>query len=150
MIKVIFFKSKYGNWADKLIDWWTGGKGFSHVEIVPIYSIEKEEPKIYNSVAASQYENKVRLGYIKRSEKWVGVNIWIDKEKRTDLILFINNQLEKKYDWLGLLLFRWRHHKDKWFCSELVAEALKVGGYEPLQDVESYTLSPNDLWEVLR
>lgn len=62
---------------------------------------------------------------------------------------FLDNQVGKGYDWKALValpfLRKW-HHPDKWFCSELVAEALLKGGSGfTEEDLPSYRVTPKDL-----
>ena len=48
-------------------------------------------------------------------------------------VTWLDQQVGKAYDYLGLLGFLWRSNKyqnpNKWFCSELAATAFKVAGY---------------------
>lgn len=64
-----------------------------------------------------------------------------------DMIDFLNDQIGKPYDYLGVLRFITRS-KDpavgfsKWFCSELAAEAFKHIGRPLLNVEESWKISP--------
>lgn len=66
---------------------------------------------------------------------FVPCQVW-QKQKVYD---FLNRQLGKKYDYLGLLAFLWRKNEwqnpDKWFCSELLLAAM--------QEARVYGVNPN-------
>lgn len=56
--------------------------------------------------------------------------------------------LGKPYDWRGIVGFGTRrdwHHPDRWFCSELVAEAFSEAGVPLLRGDKTWRLSPRDL-----
>lgn len=58
-------------------------------------------------------------------------------------------QLGRPYDWLGVAgvgLHRDWEEDDRWFCSEFVAAAMKVSGYEPYRPVVMRRLVPQHLW----
>jgi hypothetical protein len=61
---------------------------------------------------------------------------------------FLKDQVGKKYDFAGVLGFIFRakrlHRKDKWFCSELVAEAYATAGL-PLLRLPSFKIYPGML-----
>jgi len=61
---------------------------------------------------------------------------------------FLRKQLGKKYDWTALFAFPFRKdwdNPDKWFCSELVMQALISGGYK-FTHLPAYRITPRDLW----
>lgn len=61
---------------------------------------------------------------------------------------FLDKQLGKKYDFGGVLRFvtRWRKEKDdKWFCSELVFQAVKEAGVDLLSRIQCSQVSPTVL-----
>lgn len=65
---------------------------------------------------------------------------------------WLDSQLGKDYDYSGLVGFfdqkRDWENPDKWFCSELIAEALiREGIIHP--KVRSNRITPNDLYEIL-
>jgi len=60
---------------------------------------------------------------------------------------FLSEQVGCKYDWLGVVRFLSgvnRDNPERWFCSELVAEAHEVGG-RPLLRAPAWKLSPSTL-----
>lgn len=61
-----------------------------------------------------------------------GFYIDVLEDTATKMYNWLDSQVGKSYDFLGLLGFLWRTNKyqnsDKWFCSELIAAAFKEGG----------------------
>ena len=63
-------------------------------------------------------------------------------------IRWLNQQLGKPYDFMAILALPFRttwQHPHKWFCSELVAKALAVGGLREFA-IEKFRITPRDLW----
>jgi len=63
------------------------------------------------------------------------------------VVKFLESQLGKSYDWTALIALPFRkdwQNPDKWFCSELAAEALVAGGWERL-NFPAYRVTPRDL-----
>ena len=60
---------------------------------------------------------------------------------------FLNRRVGSGYDWLGCVRFLDRvnrNNMERWFCSELVAEACEMAG-RPLLKAEGYRISPSTL-----
>jgi uncharacterized protein YycO len=57
-------------------------------------------------------------------------------EIRQAVRIFLQSQVGLKYDWLGVFGFVLRAHRfarqNRWFCSELVAEAYRLSGHKIL------------------
>jgi len=85
-------------------------------------------------------------------------NPWVNNEGPVDVfsmrcltggqILHIQNFLLRRvgagYDWLGIIRFLSgvnRNNMERWFCSELVAEACEMAG-RPLLKSDAYRISP--------
>jgi len=63
------------------------------------------------------------------------------------VVAFLESQLGKSYDWTALIALPFRQDwqdPQKWFCSELAAEALIRGGWNELM-FPSYRVTPRDL-----
>jgi len=154
-MKVIF----YGNRFDKFpfinssIRWWTSslkekfnGKwrdSFSHCELL------FDNDMMFS---ASQYENNTR--YKKHSltgKAWVRVEIRLTTKQESLIVEFCNNHTNKKYDYLGILgfLFGNNDSPNRWFCSEIVTEALIYADY--LENyIDSSRVSPNKLFKLIK
>tara|TARA_Y100000815_G_C13056853_1_gene392813 strand:+ start:197 stop:634 length:438 start_codon:yes stop_codon:yes gene_type:complete len=73
-------------------------------------------------------------------------------ENPTLLLAFLKEQVGKPYDWAAIFALPFRkswHARDKWFCSELVAEALIAGGSDAIPRIKSFRVTPRDLWIAL-
>jgi hypothetical protein len=57
---------------------------------------------------------------------------------------YLNANIGRQYDWLGVLRFlpRWRKSNDRVFCSELIFSALRFAGIELLRGVPPEKVSP--------
>lgn len=65
---------------------------------------------------------------------------------------FLSRQLGKPYDWLAIVALPFREswqHPDKWFCSELATQALRLGGATLPGRIPSGRVTPRDLWMAL-
>ena len=133
MVTVAFYKGK-GSWLDKLIRLWTKSP-YSHCEII-IYGVN--------------YTSSFMDGGVVRRIMEVNPDSWdfielndVDKQFALD---FFRKQIGKKYDYLGIFLSQLlplsRHHKDKWFCSEICAAMLG------LENAHEY--SPEDLYQRIK
>ena len=133
MAKLAFYKGRYGNIWDKFICLVTRSK-YSHVELV--YG---QRGSIYKCWSSSTYDGGVRLKWMHLDDKWDIINIPDQVSEK----LFIQEN-RKEYDYIGLLGTVIKHQifsrRRKWFCSEIVAEALG------LKDSWKYT--PEDLYKM--
>ncbi len=127
MPQLAFYKGRYGNFWDKFICLVTRSE-FSHIEAVFDHTSWSSSPR----------DGGVRQTTFKPSDHWEILPCPELSEK-----LFLQEK-GKKYDWLGLLapVFQTKifSSSDKWFCSEIIAEALG------LKDPWSYT--PEDLYQL--
>lgn len=119
-MKVVFYKAS-GTGADKLIRWWTNGP-YSHVEIVL-------QEKDGQSLCASAHINDggVRTKWITIDPaSWDTVEIEADADK---VAQWFKEHDGAKYDLIGLLGFvfqRGGYDRNKYFCSEAIANSLGI------------------------
>ena len=138
MIKLAFYKGK-GDFFDKLIRIWTNSP-YSHVEI------------IINGIwySASPRDGRVRAKKIDPNPShWDFIEI--PSKNAENMVKFIESQLGKKYDWLGILLSQiiplGEENPNRWFCSEICSAAVKKGGKKLKNHPQWY--SPARLFEEL-
>lgn len=65
-----------------------------------------------------------------------------------EFYLFMHSVIGAKYDiraYIGFLFFRKDQDKDRWFCSELILEALEHAGIKVLDRTPSWFCEPRDL-----
>ena len=137
MIEVRFIRTK--GLIPKLIRWFTWSK-WNHVDIC-----------VNNKWYASTRQKGVhRSDLVDQNQLWFEVYPIYNTEEQTEATeTFLNSQMNKGYDWLGIFGFIIRknlENKDKWFCSELVAAALNHAGYK-FED--PFKISPAKLYEIL-
>lgn len=132
-MKVAFYKHNK-HLFNRLTSWWTKGP-YSHIELV----FDEN-----TAASSSNRDGGVRYKYIDFDpERWdvFELRYGFDKVNATK---FVNRNLGKKYDFMGLFGFVWGASRDnprRYFCSELVMGAL---GYK-----EPWRFSPNDCYTVL-
>jgi len=142
--KLAFYKvsGKGAEFEDKVINWWTGKEGFSHVEIVV-----EENGKLF------MYSSSGRDGGVRRKPHTFDMNTWkyveveIDRDKFYQFFKITENC---KYDFMGILgfVFPFQDREDKWFCSEWCSNVLKISGDKRFFTKEPSRLSPNKFYEI--
>ena len=84
-------------------------------------------------------------------ENWDYVTIDIDGRKVNKCLKFLESQVNKKYDIYGLIfstIFNFNiEDRDKWFCSELVSESLKILGLDIPKNANEMT--PGDVYKFI-
>ena len=127
----VYFYIGEGKLFDKLIRWWTNSR-YSHCELI-IGDM---------AYSADAWTNCVRS--IPKSsfnpDRWESVTVEGDWKAA---VTFLDSQLSKKYDWLGILGFFLPgavNDPKRWYCSELCAAALSIS---------KRPISPQELYEIL-
>lgn len=129
MVKVAFYRgipsSKIAAFGDVLIRWWTNGP-YSHAEVI---TQENDKGQVYSHSA-------VFLGYDAVRSIWrsdITPDSWdvveLPDVDPASVEAWFKEHEGCKYDLLGLIGFIWRrdqYSKDKYFCSETVADSLGI------------------------
>lgn len=141
-VEIAFYKAK-GTWFSKLIRLWTGSP-YSHAELV---------------MDGMWYSSSIRDGGVRQKDikakngHWDFITLEISPEKQKNIQEFFNATESAAYDWRGIFLSHVvplsRHSKDKWFCSEWVAESLKKSNTLE-SDIKAEAISPGALYELLK
>ena len=134
-------------WDDKLINWWTGKKGYSHVELfVP------DTMKRYTSSGRIGGVVKKDIKSLQSTNVWDYIEVDLPCLGLSEIEQFYRKTKNDKYDWLGILGFILpiQDRTNKWFCSEWVATVLKNTRCHKLAIYEPSKLSPNKLYEILK
>lgn len=117
-VQLWFYKAE-GNFYDKLIRLVNRTK-YSHVEMFI-------DGYCYSS---SPRDRGVRRKYISlNNQHWDVLSLEVTAEHKQYMLKFFEEQQGKAYDWFGAIkttLWFFPNHKDKWFCSELLAQALNL------------------------
>lgn len=135
-----------------LINIWTIGK-YSHCEIVNTNG--SDDMKDWSNYSATAIEHgggvtsTTGTNYTERA--WDIFDV-VSEGDELAAYEFLDNQVGKKYDWTGIFLSMIfntsQHEPNRWFCSEIVAEALVRGGFL-VTDIKSQGLHPNRLAKLL-
>jgi len=163
----------YADITDKLIKWWTKGP-YSHVEIILPSDLSFElRPKLKQLIHET-IEDYVKKGLISKHwviqrhislsalgtfgavrgkyhhinyTIWDYVDMEITEEQLKTILDFYMEIYGEKYDWFGILGFILpiQDRSDRWFCSETVANALKIIGDKRLWRLDPSNISPNKL-----
>lgn len=145
MVKIAFYKAKYGSWKDKLVAWWTKGP-YSHSEI--IFS-----DGMWFS-ASTRDGNKTRFKKIIPNEShWDFITINISDIDEEDLRQFAEYNNNLPYDWIGIFFSQLMpfncHFEKKWFCSEIIHAMMKWFVFVDWRD-PSQMVDPNTLYNLLK
>jgi uncharacterized protein YycO len=134
-MKILFSRrNNIGSWLIRLVTW----SEWSHVEILNNGLIGANAPE---GVLVTSYTKRYKTA----SEMYI-MNIPCDDDKA---IKWAYTQIGKQYDWFGVLGLWWhRNWQDdrRWWCSEFVAMALKVGGNLPFDTSSIKRITPQHLW----
>ena len=105
---------------------------------------------VYESVSGSGVIKRRPADFTKAWDKISSVEVSVAEQ--LTLIRFLNDQVGKPYDWKATLAFPFRgtwQDRSGWFCSELVYEALRVGGASLSDRLPANRVTPRDLWVAL-
>ena len=140
-LRLAFFKAKCGAFDDRVIDFWTGGSGYSHCELVINSKRTAGSHIAADGVAYFYYDNIFANG------KW---DIYEIESPSNAAVSFMETQIGKKYDLLGLILTFIipikKQYNDKWWCSEILMAAIN----KQLIQNHPTNISPNKLVEILK
>jgi hypothetical protein len=145
MVKVAFYKGKpatfWANVGDILIRWWTGGP-YSHAEIATQF--KADGTALCHSSVITGTPNGVRSIWrdISVAYDWDVVELTDVDPAGVEAWFATHNGA--KYDLLGLLGFvfkRGNYDKNKYFCSETVANSLGIA--------EGWRYDPNALKPII-
>ena len=102
------------------------------------------------------YSSSLRDGGVRKKKhiydfnKWKYLNIGFVEEN--NILDFFKQTNGDKYDWLGILGFiiPFKDRTNEWFCSEWVANALKISECKKLWTKEPSKISPNELYKIIK
>ena len=143
MPKAYVLASKGISLTSRLIRWWQWGFPYTHVA----YCFVLRNP---NDPYVIEAWNYVRSGFFSEvhtpGTEFAVYSVQVTEEQKEKIEKFLQRQLGKPYDWLGILGFPLRssklERKDRWFCSELVFTAFKQAGVELLKNTHPSEVSP--------
>tara|TARA_E500000305_G_scaffold91822_1_gene79681 strand:+ start:63 stop:581 length:519 start_codon:yes stop_codon:yes gene_type:complete len=149
-IRVAFYKGT-GDWRNKIIRWWTKSP-YSHAELV------LPDDKTWVGISpflSSRVAERDNSCYDK--SKWDFIDFTITEEQYKIILNFIEDTKGCKYDWFGMLLSQLLpfhiKQREKWYCSEWIAYALRIAGVINWRVIKIYDrcdLSPGVLYGISR
>ena len=149
-IKVAFYKGK-GNFLNRIVRWWTQSE-YSHAELVlPERAIWIGiSPFLKSKVASRQ---KLMVDY----SEWDFIGLNVTQEQLETIMDFFEDTKDCGYDWIGMLLSQFLpckiKHRERWYCSEWIAYALRIACVIDWRTIKIYDrcdLSPVVLHDLLR
>jgi|ETNvirenome_6_85_1030632.scaffolds.fasta_scaffold00014_35 hypothetical protein len=148
-IRIAFYKGK-GKWKEKIIRWWTKSP-YSHAELIM--------PDNYTWISISPLLKSTVSSRIKTDfdlQKWDFVEFEITQEQHNVLLDFYDETKGCKYDWIGMIMSQLLpfhiKRKNKWYCSEWIAYALRIAGIINWRSIKIYDrcdLSPGTLYNLV-
>ena len=149
-VKVAFYKGK-GNWKHKMVRWWTESQ-YSHVELVmPDNFTWITITPLMSSTVSSRIKTDFDL------ENWDFVSLDINEDQLQVINDFYGETQGCKYDWWGMILSQFLpfhiKRREKWYCSEWIAYALRIAGIIDWKIIKIYDqtdLSPQRLYNIIQ
>ena len=103
---------------------------------------------VYEAMAGGGVRAVPAKGY---AESWAAAKcVEVAVDNPAPIRDWLRGQIGKRYDWAALLALPFRaswQHPRRWFCSELVAQALHLAGAVDLP--KAYRITPGRLWRVV-
>ena len=143
MAKAYVLASKGISLTSRLIRWWQWGFPYTHIA----YCFDLTDP---NDPVVIEAWYRVRKGWFSEvhtpGTEFAVYSVEVSKNQKAQIERFLNSQIGRKYDWLGILGFPLRNwkleSKSRWFCSELVFTAFQKAGVELLKNTHPSEVSP--------
>tara|TARA_R110001583_G_scaffold38769_2_gene124971 strand:+ start:6986 stop:7468 length:483 start_codon:yes stop_codon:yes gene_type:complete len=149
VIKIAFYKGQ-GDWINRIVRWWTKSD-YSHAELIL--------PDGLTWVGISPFK-----GSVLRSKKrkffseleWDFIELSVSEEQLSVINEFYDSTKGSSYDWFGMLLSQFLpfhiKQKEKWYCSEWIAYALRISCVIDWRLIKIYDradLSPAVLHQII-
>jgi hypothetical protein len=149
MIKVAFYKAN-GDYINKIVRWWTKSK-YSHAELIL--------PDGLTWIGISPFKGSVLRAKEKKyysNLEWDFVELEVTEQQLQVINEFYESTKGCSYDWFGMLLSQCLpfhiKQKEKWYCSEWIAYALRISCVIDWRLIKIYDradLSPAVLYEII-
>ena len=148
-IKLAFYKGK-GNTINSLVRWWTKSI-YSHAELVlPDGTTWLGISPFLKSRVASRTKVEVE------QDEWDIIELTISEEQANIIMEFFEDTKGQGYDWIGMLLSQFLpckiKHRERWYCSEWIAYALRIACVFDWRIIKIYDrqdLSPAVLYDLV-
>jgi hypothetical protein len=149
-VKIAFYKGQ-GDWRNKTIRWWTKSI-YSHAELV------LPDNKTWVSISpilSSRVESREKVSY--DPEKWDFLEFEVTDQQLRIILNFFDDTRGCGYDWIGMIASQFLpfaiKRREKWYCSEWIAYALRIAGVFHWREIKIYDrcdLSPGMLHRIAK
>ena len=149
-ITIAFYKGK-GNLVNAIVRWWTKSE-YSHAELILADDIS------WISISPSfnsKIMRRINLGI--DHSKWDLVELNVTEEQYAVILDFFEETRGQRYDWVGMLLSQFLpckiKHRERWYCSEWIAYALRISCVFDWREIKIYDrqdLSPAALYDLIQ
>jgi hypothetical protein len=149
IIKVAFYKAN-GDYINKIVRWWTKSK-YSHAELIL--------PDGLTWIGISPFKGSVLRAKEKKyysTLEWDFLELEVTEQQLHVINEFYESTKGCSYDWFGMLLSQCLpfhiKQKEKWYCSEWIAYALRISCVIDWRLIKIYDradLSPAVLYEII-
>lgn len=149
-ITIAFYKGK-GTFVNAIVRWWTKSI-YSHAEMILPDNLS------WISISPS-FNSKImrRINLDMDKSQWDFVRIDITEEQYAVILDFFEETKGQRYDWVGMLLSQFLpcriKHRERWYCSEWIAYALRIAcvfDWRKMKIYDRQDLSPAALHELIK
>jgi hypothetical protein len=148
-IKIAFYKGK-GTWINSVVRWWTKSI-YSHAELVLPDGVSWLGISPFLKSAITK-----RIVFEHNPDKWDLLDIDISEEQYEMIMQFFEDTKGQGYDWFGMLLSQFLpckiKHRERWYCSEWIAYALRIAcvfNWRAIRLYDRNDLSPAILHDLI-
>ena len=149
-ITIAFYKGE-GNFVNAIVRWWTKSI-YSHAELILPDEIT------WISISPS-FKSKIMRRHMLEVEysEWDFIEIEVTPEQRNVILAFFEETEGQGYDWVGMLLSQFLpckiKHRERWYCSEWIAYALRIAcvfDWRKMKMYDRQDLSPVALHDLIK
>ena len=149
-ITIAFYKGK-GDFVYAVVRWWTKSI-YSHAELI------LPDELTWISISPS-FNSKItrRLKLEIDYSEWDLINIEVSAEQYNVILAFFEETEGQGYDWAGMLLSQFLpckiKHRERWYCSEWIAYALRIAcvfDWRKMKMYDRQDLSPAALHDLIK
>lgn len=149
-ITIAFYKGK-GDLINTIVRWWTKSV-YSHAELIlPDGLTWISISPSFNSKIARRL--KLEIDY----SEWDFIDLEVTAEQHNVILAFFEETEGQGYDWIGMLLSQFLpckiKHREKWYCSEWIAYALRIAcvfDWRKMKMYDRQDLSPAALHDLIK
>ena len=148
-IKIAFYKGK-GTWINSIVRWWTKSI-YSHAELILPDGVSWLGISPFLKSAITK-----RIVFEYNTDKWDLLEIEISEDQYELIMQFFEDTRGQGYDWAGMLLSQFLpckiKHRERWYCSEWIAYALRIAcvlNWRTIRLYDRNDLSPAILYDLI-